>query len=420
MSLNEGTVNNTDEDNNLLSSKDEREKEKPAPAQEEALVIGGADADAFNEKGTKKWTPEQEGFLLSTYNSELAERTGAGGPNTAISMTPLWNAVCKTFNSDSRGKQNTQCSALRTRHSVIVSRFKNANELLQRDIKCLAKDDACPYEDANGKAKTGKPLIDQRIFCSKRYHDAHELKKKDVYNYNAQYAEGKNPLFDKLFEELLPWKSASFTIRPAVEVQRLQRENITLPPVKKKKTQKPKQRGTGGRRGSDDDDDNESTESQRKAYDEYCRGDGTGNRRAKQRGRGGRRVSNDDDEEEEDEEEEDDDDDDSSTKQKTKTPMPQTIKKKAERKVSVVDNRRKEATVPSGGKNIGLDETLQTHATNNRNQLAQKQEMIEKAQQIEYWRNKLSKPNVSDKKRAFYTQELNKALYSNAPKSPSD
>ena len=89
----------------LLSSKDEREKEKPATAQEETLVIGGADADAFNEKGTKKWTPEQEGFLLSTYNSELAERTGAGGPNTAISMTPLWNAVCKTFNSDSRGKK---------------------------------------------------------------------------------------------------------------------------------------------------------------------------------------------------------------------------------------------------------------------------------------------------------------------------
>jgi len=94
--------------------------------------------------------------------------------------------------------------------------------------------------------------------------------------------------------------------------------------------------------------------------------------------------------------------------------------KKAERKAPAVDNRRKEATVPSGGKNIGLGETLQMHATNNRNQLAQKQEMIEKAQQIEYWRNKLSEPNVSDKKRAFYIQQLNKALYSNAPKSPSD
>ena len=128
MSLNEGPFINANEDSNLLSSKDEREKEKPAPAQEEALVIGGGGAGAFNEKGTKKWTPEQEGFLLSTYNSGLVERAGTSGPNTAVSMQPLWNAVCKTFNSDPRGKQNTQCSALRTRHSLIVSRFKNANE----------------------------------------------------------------------------------------------------------------------------------------------------------------------------------------------------------------------------------------------------------------------------------------------------
>ena len=183
MSLNEGTVNNTDEDNNLLSSKDKQGQEKPARAQEEALVIGGGGAGAFNE-GTKKWTPGQEGFLLSTYNSELVERAGTSGPNTAVSMQPLWNAVCKTFNSDPRGKQNTQCSALRTRHSVIVSRFKNANELIQRDIKSLAKDDVCPYEDANGKTKTGKPLIDQRIFCAKRYHSSHELKKKAVFRFH--------------------------------------------------------------------------------------------------------------------------------------------------------------------------------------------------------------------------------------------
>ena len=184
MSLNEGPFINANEDNNLLSSKDKQGQEKPTRAQEEALVIGGGGADAFNEKGTKKWTPEQEGFLLSTYNSELVERTGTGGANTAVSMQPLWNAVCKTFNSDPRGKQNTQCSALRTRHSVIVSRFKNANELIQRDIKSLAKDDVCPYEDANGKTKTGKPLIDQRIFCAKRYHSSHELKKKAVFRFH--------------------------------------------------------------------------------------------------------------------------------------------------------------------------------------------------------------------------------------------
>ena len=184
MSLNEGPFINANEDNNLLSSKDKQGQEKPARAQEEALVIGGAGAGAFNEKGTKKWTPEQEGFLLSTYNSELVERAGTSGPNIAVSMQPLWNAVCKTFNSDPRGKQNTQCSALRTRHSVIVSRFKNANELIQRDIKSLAKDDVCPYEDANGKTKTGKPLIDQRIFCAKRYHSSHELKKKAVFRFH--------------------------------------------------------------------------------------------------------------------------------------------------------------------------------------------------------------------------------------------
>jgi hypothetical protein len=184
MSLNEGPIINANEDSNLLSSKDKQGQEKPARAQEEALVIGGAGAGAFNEKGTKKWTPEQEGFLLSTYNSELVERAGTSGPNIAVSMQPLWNAVCKTFNSDSRGKPNTQCSALRTRHSVIVSRFKNANELIQRDIKSLAKDDVCPYEDANGKTKTGKPLIDQRIFCAKRYHSSHELKKKAVFRFH--------------------------------------------------------------------------------------------------------------------------------------------------------------------------------------------------------------------------------------------
>ena len=183
MSLNEGPIINANEDSNLLSSKDKQGQEKPARAQEEALVTGGGGAGAFNE-GTKKWTPEQEGFLLSTYNSELVERAGTSGPNIAVSMQPLWNAVCKTFNSDPRGKQNTQCSALRTRHSVIVSRFKNANELIQRDIKSLAKDDVCPYEDANGKTKTGKPLIDQRIFCAKRYHSSHELKKKAVFRFH--------------------------------------------------------------------------------------------------------------------------------------------------------------------------------------------------------------------------------------------
>ena len=90
---------------------------------------------------------------------------------------------------------------------MIVVRFKNANESIQRDIKSLAKDDTCPYEDANGKTKTGKPLIEQRIFCAKRYHNSHELKKKVVFDYNSQYAEGKKPLFDKLFEDLLPWKT---------------------------------------------------------------------------------------------------------------------------------------------------------------------------------------------------------------------
>jgi hypothetical protein len=59
---------------------------------------------------------------------------------------------------------------------VIVVRFKYANESIQRDIKSLAKDDVCPYEDANGKTKTGKPLIEQRIFCAKRYHhSSHEV-----------------------------------------------------------------------------------------------------------------------------------------------------------------------------------------------------------------------------------------------------
>ena len=86
MSLNEGPIINANEDSNLLSSKDKQGQEKPARAQEEALVIGGGGAGAFNEKGTKKWTPEQEGFLLSTYNSELVERAGTSGPNTAVSM----------------------------------------------------------------------------------------------------------------------------------------------------------------------------------------------------------------------------------------------------------------------------------------------------------------------------------------------